>query len=239
MLFHVKRNFLPCVLLIGFLLFALVACSTSPSPTHIQSQTSTPTTTIHLSPTNPPAGIVLYQADWSHGLNGWQAHGWKVVQRQLETDANGISIFTLPYKPLVLNYALEIRIRVVRLVKLSGGLFSLVAPRLPGKDGYTAGVNNFVGSATRPNGSHPAAQVFLASSAAPVQGTGRPIDYEPGLGWHTYRVEVLDNQVSLLSDGVSLVSVSSSQTDTLSNGPIEFKSNLLILRISSLRILTL
>lgn len=48
-----------------------------------------------------------------------------------------------------------------------------------------------------------------------------------------------DNQVSLFTDGVSLVSVSSDQTATLSNGSIAFKSALLILRISSLRILTL
>ena len=230
------------VLLICFLLISLSACSTDPSTINVHPQSTAPLPVQHPSPTptNPPPGIVLYQADWSHGFKGWQGtSGWKIVQGQLETDASGSGVFTIPYKPLVPNYVLEIRVQVVRLSKPIGGYFFITAPRLPGKDGYTAGVTNFVGSATRPNGSHPAAQVFLASSAAPVPGTGRPIDYEPGSAWHTYRVEVMDNQVSLLADDVSMVSVSSSQTDTLSNGPIMFESDLLILHISSLRILTL
>ena len=45
--------------------------------------------------------------------------------------------------------------------------------------------------------------------------------------------------MSLLDDGVQIGSASSQQTDVLSNGPIGFSSELVILRVSSLRILTL
>ena len=66
-----------------------------------------------------------------------------------------------------------------------------------------------------------------------------PQDYEPGSAWHTYRLEVRGNEVSLLDDGTQIGSTSSQQTDVLSNGPIEFNCALVILRVSDLRILTL
>ena len=228
-------------LLICFLLISLSACSTTSSPTNTQLQ-PTVSSIQHLSPTptTPRAGIVLYQANWSHGLPRWQnLHGWKVVQGQLETDTGGPATFTLPYIPTVADYALEIRIQIVRLINENGGYFSLSAPQLPGKNGYATGVSGMEGTQPRPNGSHPSAQISLQPTDSLFQGTGRPIDFEPHFVWHTYRIEVQDNEVSFFSDGVSLVDVSSDQTDTLSNGPIAFKSDELILRISSLRVLTL
>ena len=63
--------------------------------------------------------------------------------------------------------------------------------------------------------------------------------YEPGSGWRTYRVEVQGSEASLLVDGMQIGSASSQQTDALSNGPIRFSSELVILRVSNLRILTL
>ena len=70
-------------------------------------------------------------------------------------------------------------------------------------------------------------------------GSSLPIDYEPGFQWHTYRVEVQGNDVRLLVDGVQIGHASSEQTDVLSNGPIGLSSQLLILRISSIRIMAL
>ncbi len=182
---------------------------------------------------------MLYQADFSHGLPRWQnLHGWKIVQGHLETDTGGSATFTLPYTPTVSNYALEIHIQIVRLRSENGGYFSLSTPQLPDKNGYDTGISGMEGTKPRPNGAHPSAQVNLKPAYAAVQGTGLPIDYEPRFDEHTYRVEVQDNQVSLYSDGVSLVSASSNQTATLSGGPIAFKSDQLILRINSLRIVT-
>jgi hypothetical protein len=243
---HVQPSFLrlttvPLVFLIGILLFPLVACSTGTPSTTISSQTTTPSAS-HSSPTPTPlpAGIVLYQADWSHGLSGWSgAHGWRVVQGQLESDNSGSATFTIPYQLPVNNYAIEFRLQVMRTLPPYGGNFEIVAPKLPGKNGYHAGVFDLKAQGPHPFGLHPQSNVYLDPYSNPSQGSGMPQDYEPGSGWHTYRVEVRGNEASLLDGGTQIGSASSQQTDTLSNGPIEFSSTLVILRVSDLRILTL
>ena len=229
------------VFLIGLLLFSLVACSTGTPSTTVPSQTTTPSVG-HASPTptSLPAGIVLYQADWSHGLGGWPgAHGWKVMQGQLESDTSGSASFTIPYQLQVSDYAIEFRLQVVRSLPPYGGGYEIVAPKLAGKNGYHAGVLDLKAPGPRPFGDHPQSQIFLDPSSPVSQGSGMPQDYEPGSGWHTYRVEVRGNEASLLDDGTQIGSASSQQTDTLSNGPIEFNCTLVILRVSDLRILTL
>ena len=183
---------------------------------------------------------MLYQADWTHGLSGWPgAHGWKVVQGQLESAKSGSATFTIPYQLTVSDYAIEFRLQVVRSLPPYSGDYEIVAPKLTDKDGYHAGIFNLKGPGPRPFGDHPQSQVYLDPSSPVSQSSGMPQDYEPGSGWHTYRVEVQGNEVSLLDDGTQVGSASSQRTDTLSNGPIEFDSTLVILRVSNLRILTL
>jgi hypothetical protein len=129
----------PLVLLVGFLLFSLGACSAGTSSTSVPSRTTIPTAR-YTSPTPIPipAGTVLYKADWSHGLAGWpRARGWKVVQGQLESDSSGSATFTIPYQLLVSDYAIEIRLEIVRLLsEIGGSSFTIFATRSPGKDGY-------------------------------------------------------------------------------------------------------
>jgi hypothetical protein len=228
---------------IVLLLFSLGACAGGTPPTTVRPQTPVPATKHpHPSPTATPlpAGIVLYQADWSHGLAGWQGtHGWKVVQGQLESNSSGSATFTIPYRPTVNDYAVEVRIQVVRSVPPHGGYFLISAPKSPGKDGYHAGVLDLKGSAPRPFGDHPQSQVYLDPGDDTAPGSGIPQDHEPGSGWHTYRVEVQGKEASLLDYGVQIGSAGTDVTDFLSNGPIGFSSKLVILRVSSLRILTL
>jgi len=183
---------------------------------------------------------VLYQAHWSHGLTGWTgAQGWKVVQGQLVSASSGTATFTIPYRPTVSDYAVEVRIQIMRSVPPYGGYYEIVAPKLPGKDGYHAGVLALKAPGPRPFGSHPQSQVYLDPYGDMNQGSDMPHDYEPGSGWHTYRVEVRGNEASLLDDGTQIGSASSQQTDVLSNGPIAFSCALVILRVTDLRILTL
>ena len=236
-----KQIHMPLVFLVGLLLFSLGACSAGTSSTTVTPQ-ATGTAVRHSSPTPTqlPAGTVLYQAVWSHGLAGWPgAQGWKVVQGQLESDTSGSATFTIPYKLSVTDYAVEVRIQVVRSVPPYGGRYEIVAPKEPGKDGYHAGVLDLKAAGPHPFGLHPQSKVSLDPYGDTAQGSGMPQDYEPGTGWHTYRVEVRGNEASLLDDGTQIGSVSSQQTDVLSNGPIEFSSELVILRVSDLRILTL
>jgi len=231
----------PFVLLVGLLLFSLGACSAATSSTTVPSQTIVPSARQSSpTPTSLPAGIVLYQANWSHGLAGSPGtHGWKVVQGQLESDASGSATFTIPYQPTVTDYAIEFRLQIVRSVPPYGGGYEIVAPKLSGKDGYRAGVLDLKAPGPRPFGDHPQSEVFLDPYTDAAQGSSMPQDYEPGSGWHTYRVEVRGNEASLLDNGTQIGSASSQQTDVLSNGPIEFSCALVILRVSDLRILTL
>jgi len=238
---HVIRNASSIVSLVGVLLFSLIACSTGIPSTIVPSQATTASAKQSSpTPTSLPARVVLYWADWTHGLAGWPgAHGWKVVQGQLESDKSGSSTFTIPYQLTVSNYAIEFRLQVVRSLPPYSGDYEIVAPKLTDKDGYHAGIFNLKGPGPRPFGDHPQSQVYLDPSSPVSQSSGMPQDYEPGSGWHTYRVEVQGNEVSLLDDGTQIGSASSQRTDTLSNGPIEFDSTLVILRVSNLRILTL
>jgi len=193
-------------------------------------------------PSTPlPAGIVLYKADWSHGLVGWQGtQGWRVVQGGLETDSSDSAILTIPYRLSVSDYAIEIRLQIVHLLSENGASsFSIFAIKAPGKDGYNAGASNLRDSVTRPFGEHPQSQVFLDPSSDTAQNSGLPVAYFPGSGWHTYRVEVKGNDVRLLSDGVQIGNASSQQTDTISNGALGLSSEKVILLVSSIRILTL
>src|SRR6266571_1099396 len=218
----------------------LVACSPGTSSTTPTPASPSPSTQTSPTATTLPSGTLLYQADWSHGLSGWQGtHGWKVVQGQLETDSNDLATITIPYRPPVTNYTLEVRIQIVRLLQNNGGYFTIFATRAPGKDGYQAGVSDLKGSAPRPNGSHPQAQVLIDPSSSMSSASAPPIDYEPGSQWHIYRVEVRDNQALLLADGVQIGRASSEQTAVLSNGPIGLSSELLVLRVSSFRVTAL
>src|SRR5438876_291028 len=106
-----KQSHVFFLLLVGFLLFSLGACSAGTSSTTVPPQASVAAAK-HLSPTATPlpAGTVLYQANWSHGLAGWQGtHGWKMVQGQLESNSSGSATFTIPYRPTVSAYAVEVR----------------------------------------------------------------------------------------------------------------------------------
>jgi len=238
---HLKRTSMLLVFLVVSLLFSLGACSAGTSSTTVPPQATVPAAK-HSSPTPTPlpAGTVLYKADWSHGLAGWPGtQGWRVVQGQLESNTSGSATFTIPYQLSVTDYAVEIHIQVERSVPPYGGHYEIVAPKEPGKDGYHAGVLDLKAPGPHPFGLHPQSNVYLDPHGDTARGSGIPQDYEPGTGWHTYRVEVRGNEASLLDDGTQIGSASSEQTDALSNGTIGFSSELVILRVSDVRILTL
>jgi hypothetical protein len=229
--------------LLGCLVILLAAClagSASPSSPAARNSSSTsrgptPTPTETVAP-----GTVLYQTDWSHGLDGWKVTGgWSVVQGDLEGVCDDTTTITAPYMPDVTNYAVEARIQVVRLLQKNGGFYSIFASQVPGKDGYQAGVSRLVGPGPRPNGSNPQLQIYIEPFGAMAPGSFQPSDNDPGTQWHTYRVDVQGNAATLVVDGVTTHSVSSTQTDLLSNGPLGLSCGMIVLRVSSFRILAL
>lgn len=232
---------IPAVFLIGILSFSLGACSTATPSNTVPTQLITPSAKQSSpTPTPLPSGTVLYQSDWTHGLVGWpNAQGWKVVQGQLESENIGSATFTIPYQITASNYAIEFRLQVVRTLPPNGGNYEIIAPKLSDKNGYHAGIFDLKAPGPHPFGQHAQSNVYLDPFSQPSPGNGMPQDYEPGSGWHTYRVEVRGNEVNLLDNGTQIGSATSQRTDFLSNGPIEFSSSLVILRLSDLRILAL
>jgi len=104
------KKYLLHMLFLGSLLCLLAACATSPAP----SQPSVHATAMPPTATTLPAGTLLYQANWLHGLTGWpNTHGWKVVHGQLESNDSEMTTLTIPSRPTVPNYVIEYRMQIV------------------------------------------------------------------------------------------------------------------------------
>lgn len=231
------------VFLMLYLIVLLAACSAGPTPasSHATTTVSSTSTRPTLTPTEAVApGTVLYQANWLHGFAGWKgSSGWSVVQGELQGNSPDTISITAPYMPKVANYAVEARIQVVRLLQKNGGFYSIFASQVPGKDGYQAGVSDLKGPGPRPNGSNAQLQIYIEPFGAMAPGSFRPSDNDPGTQWHTYQVDVQGNAATLIVDGVTTTTVSSTQTEMLSNGPLGLSCGMVVLRVSSFRIMAL
>jgi hypothetical protein len=213
--------------LCGLLLLWLVACSSTLS----SNKPLAARTAIATSPPQPTAtlraGTLLYQANWSQGLAGWQRSGnWQVIAGNLQSQASEESSLTIPYQPTVANYAIEVRFRVVRFLG-NYASFIIVAQRQPGKDGFQTGFREGFFGYIDPSGSDLRVSTFSG-------------DYELRDGWHTYRIEVRANHLQLFDNGIPLGGgMSSEQTSYLSGGPLSLHARQLVLQVSQLRLLSL
>ena len=92
---------LPAVL--TAVLTLLAACESS-------SAKVAPTAARTATPTNVPS--VLYQADWSHGTDGWTlAPHWKVQNGALVNDGGGDTALTVPYTVMATNYEVDMDVQ--------------------------------------------------------------------------------------------------------------------------------
>ena len=216
---------------VSCLTFLLVACASGNTTTPAASPQAHPT------PTTLPSGTVLYQADWSHGLTGWQASPhWKIVGQYLQTDLSDNLSLTAPYMPTVPDYAVEFRLQVVSVPK-DGGYFMLTADNVPGKNGYQARVLDLLDPNPHNAATHPLTEVAIDPfEDAKDNPNSETFDYEPGFGWRTYRVEVHAEQVFFFIDGTRVSRAASAKTKVLSNGPIRLICGKAILRVSNFRI---
>lgn len=235
---HRQRLDFP-ILVLSTLLCLLAACSSSTSPAR-PSPTPSPQTqqTAPAMPTATaqPAGTILYQANWSHGLDGWQAaHGWKVDAGKLLVDSTANTTVTAPYRPATPNYAIEARIQVVRFLQ-SAAQFWIFANDAPGQDGYIAGVISLGPPGIGSSGYAGFAQA--APNAVDITKGFSQSDFEPGYNLRTYRVEVQGNELSYYIDGVRIDSTYSTKP-ALSTGPLGILSDGLVLQVSSFTITAL
>lgn len=219
------------------LLLALGACSAGAGPTQSSRTTATPPTP---TPTRPaiPSGTTLFQSDWSHGLAQWGGSaGWKIVNGMPQSDLSNNNAFVPPYKLTIPNYAIEFRFQIVR-VPHNGGYFIVKANKTPGKDGYVAGILNLLSPAPHSPFANPQIQIYLDPISA-MEAPMRPTDYEAGSFWHTFRVEVRESSANFLADGFSKGTATSTETNSLSNGPLQLISAGAVVRVSNVRIIAL
>lgn len=220
-------------------ILSLVACSSNasltPAPVH---QSPSVSVSVQAAPTvlAVPAGTVLYQANWSHGLDGWQGPKvWSVVGGQLETNSLTNTSIVVPYRPVVANYAIETRVQFARvLVNIHNG-FTIYANAEPGKDGYEAQIYQL---ALREPSLPPPGYVDIATDQLDMNAGFQQLDFVPASTWHTYRIEVQGDQATLFVDGTKL-SRSVSKLNALSNGPLGLQSMGFALLVSSFAITAL
>jgi hypothetical protein len=235
---------LPRLLLVGCAIFLLAACSSQTSstsstptvqPTHIIPTQTQPT------PTSPPVQM-LYQADWSHGLAGWRgASGWSITQGQLQVNSPSETSITVPYRSAPSNYAIELQVQLIRVLKNQANQFFVEARAQPNEDGYQAG---FMTLTAPPATENPGGNFYAGFAQVIVNHLGpnnqniQEIDFVPSYRLRTYRIEVQGNQVSLFVDSV-LISTSTTSEPAISKGPLVLDAQGLLLRIKSFRIMTL
>jgi len=221
-------------------ILSLVSCSsgTSPTQTPVHQSPTSVTVAVQVPPTVPavPKGTVLYRANWSRGLDGWQGpKAWSVVGGQLVTNSLTSTSIVVPYRPTVANYAIETRVQFAQvLVNVHNG-FVIYADDQPGKDGYEAQMYQF---ALREPSLPPPGYADIATDQLDTSVGFQQIDFVPATIWHTYRIEVQGNQATLFVDGAK-VSRSTSTLNALSNGPLGLLSMGFALRVSSFTITAL
>ncbi len=162
---------------------------------------STPTRTIKPTVTSTS---LLYQADWSKGMDGWRGGSeWSVKNgmlvnngnNQIIDDANKISILA-PFQPQTANYAVEAQIQFLGQVSSSsrGTVFGIFVHGGSHLDeiGYDCYFDN------RDN----SARIKLASDTEPRRQ--QVIPHPLGTTLHTYRVVAKNNVISFFMDNMSM-----------------------------------
>jgi hypothetical protein len=225
------------------MLLSLAGCSQSNAPVQA-ALTPRPTPTVS-TPTQPassptPApGTVLYTANWSHGLGNWHASpAWSIVQGQLQVNSISETTITVPYTPTTPNYAIEVRVQLIQVLKKADNQFFVVDQPNSQSDGFDAGFLSLYQPSNLPAPNFYAGFIQVIAKNLNANAGIQQIDYVPGYRMHTYRVEVSGDQATLSVDG-SIVSRSTSLENTFSTGPIVLDSSGLLLRIGGLRIIAI
>lgn len=133
---------------------------------------------------------MLYEADWSEGLNGWPAvPGWKYVSNMLVSDGSpghpARIWIPAPYQPDTIDYAIEAEIQLLNpRCGATYKEFGIIA-RADREEGIIAGYK--CSEVAIAIGSH-----FFRTIASQA--------FSAGVEWHTYRLEVQGNLIKLFVD---------------------------------------
>lgn len=183
--------------------------SEPPEPAEIVPQ---PTPEPQASPTPMPVSTsavgpdetLPYHADWSQGFNGWAGdRSWKTVSGIIVNDGTEFGSIMAPYKPSrsgVADYAVEAEIQVIQEGRDSS--FGIIV-----RSDYYAGYIFSTGGGIFSVDHH--AAVISINECPSCYATEILAESPSGMDneWHTYRVEVIGNEMQLLIDGREFIHV--------------------------------
>lgn len=162
----------------------------------------------------PPVGP-LYLASWSTGMDGWRGGSqWSASKGDLVSSGKIACCHTpSAYAVLApvdltntLNYAVEAQIRVTRSLDAKNGCyFGVLARATVYGAGYAGGVFGYGSPHVRPEAYVRRLQANQSQSPNLSQAA-----YRLDSAWHTYRIEVTGQQISLYVDGHRVVQASDS-----------------------------
>jgi hypothetical protein len=213
------------------LLLALAACAGGTTTARA------PTPTPPLAATATPA--LLYQADWSRGLAGWNASaGWSIVNGAPQSDTGNGRSLTIPYQPSTPDYTVEFDLQILAIPQ-DGGFYSLNVAPTTSLSGYRTGVFSLRKlGVTRPNGDHPTIFTSIEPEDAmdPNTVANSVKDFEPGDSTRTYRVEVAGSAALLYADGRFFTSAASTVSPHLAPGPLVLQCGGVAVRVTGIRV---
>ena len=223
--------------------FALASCA--PGQPSVKAPTATPATSATVAPSPSPTAVprLIYQADWSHGLDGWSVTpGWSVSGGALQSNTGTEREITSPFHPATTNYAVEVQFQIISVSQRPPTRLDLSADATSGADGNRDGFIFLMDSVAITYvmfAQHPHVEVYIDPMVDMDLSTYQPHDFEPGSHWHTYRVEVRGPWALLSIDGHFMSSALSTKTPQLSMGPLHFSCSGVALRLSDFKVYAL
>jgi hypothetical protein len=159
---------------------------------------------LHITPnpsasqTATPTPRMLYQADWSDGLNGWTGSAdWKALNGQLTNDGTkSIHNLAMPTMQVPFDlsntsdYQIEARLQVTRTTHAAG--FGFFVRYDDNGHGYIVGAGSPLDGPTT---------LFEITRADSWHTPLQQIAFTPGTAWHTYRIEVQHDHIIVFIDG--------------------------------------
>ncbi len=161
---------------------------------------------------------VLYAATWPAGAHGWSSAGgsWAIKSGVLSYGGGGAAVTVAPYTVSAKNYAVEAVMQLVAWKSTGISESHGYGILLRGKSGVdpsddTAGLMAGIGKGfVSCNGLTSEAVVATADLDLEPVKFKNPT-FRAGAGWHTYRVEVRGNVITISVDGHKVSSVTSSR----------------------------
>jgi hypothetical protein len=192
-----------------------------------------------MTPVPAHPGDVLYQADWTNGMNGWTGgEDWKIVSGMLVNDGTGYdSQILAPYQPglnHVDNYAIETEIQLLRYTDTTFSAianFSAIARTdTQGQGGYRVGSCMARGLfSCGPD----IRNLYVSNSSTTIAA----IPFRPATEWHTYYVEFRGNTIRVLVDGN--VMLETADNSFLMGGRVGLSSRRNQINVRSFRVIML